>query len=143
MALVVEDTGAGISPEDAAAIFQPYRQGGDHVSRRGGAGLGLSIAQRLVGMHGGTIAVESELGGGSTFTVCLPRVDEDAPEHVSRTDYVRSDLISRSELVSWPDSGSRADMSSNPDYLVQSDPPPPYGTTPPPPGTTPPPKGRA
>ena len=141
VALVVRDTGAGISPEDAAAIFQPYRQGGDHLSRRGGAGLGLSIAQRLVGMHGGTIAVESQLGGGSTFTVCLPRVDEDAPEHVSRTDYVRSDLISRSELVSWPDTGARADMTSNPDYLVQSDPPPPF----PPPPRLPPtfPKGRA
>ena len=122
---VVRDTGAGISPEDAAAIFEAYRQGGDHRSRRGGAGLGLSIAQRLVGMHGGTIAVESRLGAGSTFTVCLPRVDEDAPELVSRPDYGRPDSISRPDLVSWPEFTPRPDLVSNPDFVIPSDPPPP------------------
>jgi signal transduction histidine kinase len=125
VAMVVRDTGAGISPDDAAAIFQPYRQGGDHRSRRGGAGLGLSIAQRLVGMHGGTIEVESKLGAGSTFTVCLPRVDEDAPELISRPDYGRPDLISRPDLVSWPERMSRPDLVSNPDLVMPSDRPPP------------------
>jgi signal transduction histidine kinase len=85
VALGVQDTGAGISREDAAAIFQAYRQGGDIRSRRGGTGLGLSIAQRLVGMHGGTIDVKSELGRGSTFTVCLPRT-EGEPIDISKPD---------------------------------------------------------
>ena len=126
VALIVRDTGAGISPEDAAAIFQPYRQGGDQRSRRGGAGLGLSIAQRLVGMHGGTIAVESRLGEGSIFTVCLPAVDEDAPELISRPDYGRPDFISRPDLVSWPDFTPRPDRVSNPDIVMPSDRPPPF-----------------
>ena len=124
VALVVRDTGAGISPADAASIFQPYRQGGDLQSRRGGAGLGLSIAQRLAGMHKGTIAVESRLGGGSTFTVCLPRVDEEAPEHASRSDHLRSDL------TSWPEVTPRAERVSSHEALIPSEPPPPPPTSP-------------
>jgi len=87
VALVVQDTGAGIPPEERAAIFQAYRQAGDLRSRRGGTGLGLSIAQRLVGMHGGTIDVVSQLGHGSIFTVCLPRLEEVDTERTSRPDY--------------------------------------------------------
>jgi signal transduction histidine kinase len=86
VAMVVHDTGAGIPKEQRDAIFEAYRQGGDAGSRRGGAGLGLSIAQRLVGMHGGTIEVESQVGKGSTFTVCLPRIEEDLHEITSRPD---------------------------------------------------------
>jgi signal transduction histidine kinase len=73
IAILVRDTGAGIPPEETAAIFEEYRQSGDLRSRRRGTGLGLAIAKRLVGMHGGTIEVTSEVGKGSTFTVCLPR----------------------------------------------------------------------
>jgi len=73
VAIIVRDTGAGISPEEMAAIFEAYRQAGDARSRRGGVGLGLSIAKRLVSMHGGTISLESRVGKGSTFTICLPR----------------------------------------------------------------------
>ncbi len=88
VALTVHDTGAGISPEQRDAIFEAYRQAGDPSTRKGGAGLGLSIAQRLVGMHGGTIEVESQLGQGSRFTVCLPRVDEaETSDLPSRPDY--------------------------------------------------------
>ncbi len=62
VAMVVQDTGAGIPPEERAAIFEAYRQAGDVRSRRGGTGLGLSIAQRLVGMHGGTIELRARWG---------------------------------------------------------------------------------
>jgi signal transduction histidine kinase len=131
VALIVRDTGAGISPEDVAAIFQPYRQAGDRRSRRGGVGLGLSIAQRLVGMHGGNITVESKLGQGSTFTVCLPRAEEDAVEltsrpdwsrdFASRPDWSRPDLLSRPDLISRPDFASRPDLISRPDALSRPD----------------------
>ncbi|MFT3774673.1 MAG: HAMP domain-containing sensor histidine kinase [Minicystis sp.] len=87
VAMIVQDTGAGIPPEEQAAIFQAYRQAGDLRSRRGGTGLGLSIAQRLVGMHGGTIDLTSQVGRGSTFTVSLPRMEEVEVEMVSRPDY--------------------------------------------------------
>jgi signal transduction histidine kinase len=94
VAAIVQDTGAGIPPEETAAIFEAYRQGGDARSRRGGTGLGLSIAQRLVRMHGGTITVDSHLGRGSIFTVILPRAEEDQiavgisrPEFASAPDH--------------------------------------------------------
>ena len=73
VAVLVRDTGSGIPPDETAAIFEEYRQSGDHRSRRGGTGLGLAIARRLVNMHGGTIEVKSEMGKGSIFTVSLPR----------------------------------------------------------------------
>lgn len=71
-AIVVQDTGPGIPPEETSAVFEEYRQTGDVRARRAGTGLGLSIARRLVLMHGGTIQLDSELGRGSTFTITLP-----------------------------------------------------------------------
>lgn len=65
----VRDTGNGIPPERLATIFDRYAKSADS----GGSGLGLAIARRLVEAHGGTIAVESELGAGTTFTITLPR----------------------------------------------------------------------
>ena len=69
----VADTGIGMSPEQAARIFDPFGQAESSTSRRyGGTGLGLSIAKGLVDAMGGNIAVSSEVGAGSTFRVRLP-----------------------------------------------------------------------
>jgi PAS domain S-box-containing protein len=71
--LVVADTGIGMSPEAAARIFNRYEQADSSIARSfGGTGLGLSICRELAELMGGTIAVESEPGRGSTFTVRLP-----------------------------------------------------------------------
>jgi signal transduction histidine kinase len=72
--VTVADTGGGIPPEDLPYVFERfYRVDRSRVRATGGAGLGLTIARRLVEAHGGTISVESELGKGSRFTFTLPK----------------------------------------------------------------------
>jgi signal transduction histidine kinase len=73
VALFVADTGIGIAPEDLERVFERlYRTDASRARSTGGFGLGLSIARDLVEAMGGTIAVDSEVGAGSRFTVRLP-----------------------------------------------------------------------
>lgn len=77
--MCVTDTGIGIAPEDQQRIFERFVQVDSSVSRKyNGTGLGLALAKEYAEMHGGSIAVESELGQGSTFIVRLPENPEDA-----------------------------------------------------------------
>ncbi len=70
---VVRDSGIGIAREALARLFQPFVQADESTTRRfGGSGLGLVICRHLVGLLGGSIAVDSRLGEGSAFTVELP-----------------------------------------------------------------------
>ncbi|HVH77102.1 MAG TPA: GAF domain-containing protein [Stellaceae bacterium] len=71
--LTVRDTGPGIAEADRERIFGEFQQIDNSNTRKtGGTGLGLAISKRMVEMQGGTIAVESALGQGSTFRVTLP-----------------------------------------------------------------------
>jgi two-component system sensor histidine kinase BaeS len=74
VALAVQDAGAGIAAEDLPFVFDRLYRGDKarQRSREGSSGLGLAIAKAIVEAHGGTIAVDSAPGQGSTFTVTLP-----------------------------------------------------------------------
>jgi signal transduction histidine kinase len=71
--VAVSDTGPGIAPADQAKIFEEFQQVDSSSTRKkGGTGRGLSIAKRIIEMHGGRIWVESSPGKGSTFWFTLP-----------------------------------------------------------------------
>ena len=71
--IAVRDTGPGIDAVDQARIFGEFQQlDGSSTREKGGSGLGLSIAKRIVELHGGRIWVESRRGVGSTFAFTLP-----------------------------------------------------------------------
>jgi signal transduction histidine kinase len=71
--LRVSDNGMGMSKDDAGRVFEPFYRS-PRTQDLPGTGLGLSIVRRVVQASGGTLAVETELGQGSTFIVRLPRV---------------------------------------------------------------------
>jgi len=71
----VRDTGIGIKGEDMPKVFEKFRQIDMSSTRnKGGTGLGMAITKRLVEMHGGTIALDSRVGAGTTFSVKLPLI---------------------------------------------------------------------
>ena len=73
LVIAVSDTGIGIAKEDVPRAFQPFTQLESGSTRsKGGMGLGLSIAQRMIQALGGKITATSELGAGSTFSIRLP-----------------------------------------------------------------------
>ncbi len=68
----IEDTGIGIAPAHLPHIFEDFAQASHEISvKYGGTGLGLAISKRLIALHGGTLAVESELGRGTVFSFTI------------------------------------------------------------------------
>lgn len=94
--LEVRDTGIGMSEDDLKHVFDRFFQAdtsrarGDGLGRGEGVGLGLSISKWIVDAHHGRITVDSTLGEGTTFTVCLP-LPTPVPEH-------QHSVITRSRL---------------------------------------------
>ncbi|MFO0752410.1 MAG: response regulator [Thermodesulfovibrionales bacterium] len=85
LVLTIEDTGIGIRPEDRERIFSEFEQGDSSYSRKyEGTGLGLALTKRLVLLHGGEIAVESEENVGSRFTLVIPLFDDPAARETVR-----------------------------------------------------------
>ena len=89
----VQDTGPGISAEHLPYVFNRfYRADMSRNCESGGAGLGLSIAQRIVKAHGGKIVVQSEVQSGTTLTVTLP-----ASESYQSTKVISQRMIVQSD----------------------------------------------
>jgi PAS domain S-box-containing protein len=85
VAVVIADSGVGISEEHRLRIFDPY-----FTTKRDGRGLGLAVSHSVVGNHHGAITVDSQVGQGSVFTVYLPAASGDAPApHAAAAEIVR------------------------------------------------------
>ena len=84
----VQDFGEGIAPEDIKKVFDRfYRVDKARSRKKGGNGLGLSIAKRLIEGYHGSITLESSLGAGSIFRIILPIVeDDDIEDDQAKTD---------------------------------------------------------
>ena len=79
--LSVSDTGIGIAPDDQERVFEDFMQIESHLQKQvKGTGLGLPISGKLAELMGGSVSVQSELGQGSTFSVCIPIVHPKAAE---------------------------------------------------------------
>jgi signal transduction histidine kinase len=80
----LSDSGIGITEEDQEQIFGAFQQGSNRgVLEQGGTGLGLAISKSIVEMHGGSIAVHSKVGFGSTFIINLPLEPASASREVA------------------------------------------------------------
>lgn len=108
----VKDTGIGIAPQALSGLFEPFRQADGSMARRfGGTGLGLSISKGLVELMGGSIAVQSAPGQGSTFSFtltlkCAAQQPQEAPNLGSMRALVLDDDAAAREiferyLTSW------------------------------------------
>ncbi|NJN86719.1 MAG: histidine kinase [Leptolyngbyaceae cyanobacterium SL_7_1] len=70
----VRDQGIGVLDGDRARLYEPFNRG-KNVKETKGTGLGLAVVQRCLALHGGTIAMVSQVGVGTTFTVTIPQTD--------------------------------------------------------------------
>jgi CheY-like chemotaxis protein len=123
--LSVKDTGIGIPEEKRAGLFQKFYQAESSTTRKfGGTGLGLAIVKDLTGIMGGSVAVESEEGKGSTFIIEIPLVVDSSvaaqwptcPHSNNRVAIVDANPVSRSALIeslsSWGISATACRNSS-------------------------------
>ena len=89
---IVKDTGIGMSPEYLRHLYDEFsRERTSTVSKQQGTGLGLAISKRIVDMMEGSIDVESTVGEGSKFTICIPMRIQENPESVEQVRFAHSE----------------------------------------------------
>jgi two-component system cell cycle sensor histidine kinase/response regulator CckA len=91
-----EDTSPGLPPEHLEEIFKPF-----YTKKSGDTGLGLSVAEKIVTLHGGTIAARSEMGKGTVFVITLP---VDGPSQAADASYPSTPIpqgLEDEALVRW------------------------------------------
>jgi len=103
IAIIIADTGIGISEEHLPFIFDEFRQADSGIARRfGGSGLGLAIAMKYARMLGGTLRVDSDHGKGSVFTLTLPLIydkNSDTSEGYQNSRTLINSLNSRESMT--------------------------------------------
>ena len=125
MHIHVSDTGVGIDKEQLAKIFDRFHQADSSATRQyEGTGIGLSLAQEFVKLHGGDISVESEVGKGTRFEFTIPILDRTDAVDVVRdetqdaiTSFVQSFMQEETEV----DDGSIIHSLGRPKVLVVED----------------------
>ena len=94
LAIRIQDTGIGISPEQQATLFQDFVQADASTTRKyGGTGLGLAITRRFCQMMGGDVTLESVEGEGAIFTIWLPIESQRQAEKKPKVDSPRRTLV--------------------------------------------------
>ncbi len=109
----VKDTGTGMPANQLEKVFEDFTQGEAGLRRGGGAGLGLAISKRFIGLHGGRIWAESQTGEGSAFRFALPIVQhgpQAAP--LTRTPQSRSRVNTDAPLILVESDPSMGEMLS-------------------------------
>jgi signal transduction histidine kinase len=111
----VADTGVGIGTEELPRIFERFYRGSRANEARGsGSGLGLAIVKSIVDMHVGRVAVESVMGGGTTFTVSLPADPRTAtPLEESGAPVADDDLADLAPVTPAPVNTRSVDMADS------------------------------
>jgi PAS domain S-box-containing protein len=100
MIFSMQDTGIGVSPEHIDHLFEPFFQARKQSRQSlAGTGLGLAISKSLTSLLHGTLTVDSVLGQGSTFTVAIPLVYENAPAKNPSQDHELAAAESRQEIA--------------------------------------------
>ena len=90
----VKDSGIGIAKKHLDLIFKPFSQVNDSINRKSeGVGLGLSISKNLLGIMGGDIRVDNQLGLGSTFTISIPFEEAHVSDNVIYTQSALTILV--------------------------------------------------
>jgi len=106
----VEDNGPGIEPEFLPHVFEMFRQADASSSRpHGGMGIGLALVRQLIGLHGGTVAVESVMGQGAKFTIELLATRE-TEESLRFAPQMEAGALSQMRILVVDDSLDTVDM---------------------------------